>query len=712
MKASAVLIVALLVAMVLPVQAQEAEAGRIAFEDDAGDVEADVAGTSLGNPGGHYDHLDLVSAVMVEAPETFTVTLGVAALPDPSTPDTEGGTLRLGFHYVDMRYRVDISYCTVCYPGGVWWANLYASPDEADNWTQRAFANYMDDALTEDRDADTLSFTFDRELILDQNGAPAFPGRSLDRFWARSVHWSSGSDIYVFEQQVPQPPFNVVDEAPDDADFVDGELAILHGLRQTGHARLYSDVPYRASNGEATTFLYEITAENTGDEADIFTLTARGIPADWDVTFPVPDLALGAGESTVLPVLVSVPFAHRHGTVDTMVVEMQSAADPGSTGRLELGIRYVDPPQPAGHHDTVHLHSNVQDADPADICTYFCWFSDEAFMNTLEDDPLDTGNPVPAWNYGTGLNENGTQTRFRWELPLSPALRLGLDFDVNGTGELLFPVDVTVPIQQARLRGELVRYGPEQVQDGENGQTFFFQESTPLATFQSERVDLSGEHTFQLEMTPTPESDYIPYHPANQMVLEVVLEGTTVLGTSRNLQPVMQPGGTMTLPLLEYHDPVDDLFGSLTGPVLTIEDRAQRILNPGDVALFHVELRDAGQGAGTYRFSAAGLNAEWAAFPAGTTVTLDAGSTVTVPVQVRVPADAFDGDKADLFIQAVNAGNETQRALARVVVDVDTDAQHGDDSDVKVDVSQDAPTVSLLAVVALVGAAVAVARRR
>lgn len=713
MKVRTVLMVAFLVAMALPAQAQEPdEPGRVALEDDSGDVEAVVAGTSVGDPAGQYDHLDIVAAEMVEDQQTFTGSIQVARLPDPETGDQEGPVLRLGFHFGDMEYRIQFAGCVFCYPGGNYYAYLNARPDDADNWTTVASASTFDGDLTVDYETSTLAWTFDRDLIQDQNGAPPFPGRTLDRFWAESLHWLGSGGIYVFNQEL-DAPFQVADEAPDDADFADAVLEIVHGIQQTGHARLRSDVPYRASNGEATTFLYEVTAVNIGDEQDIFTLQATDMPAAWDVTLPIQDLVLGAGKQTTLPVLVSVPFAHKHGDVDTMVLEMHSTSDAQSIGRMELGIRYVDPPQPAGHHDTVHFHSNVQEAAPTDPCAHVCYFSDEAYMNTLQEDPLDTGNPVPARNYGTNVNETGAHSRFQWELPLSPALRLGLDFDIDETGTLTFPVETTAPFQEAFLRGALIRYGPTEVQDGQTDQFFFFQETTILAEFRSDPTDMgpNSDHTFEATLVPTPESDYIPYDPANQLSLVVRLEGTSAPGTVRSAQPVMLPGGSMTLPLLEYHDPVDDLFGDLTGPVMTVLDRAQRIQNPGDLALFHVELRDAGDGAGTYRLSTAGIHPEWASFPAGKTVELPEDGTVTVPVQVRIPDDAFDGETADLFVQAVHADDETLRALARMVVDVDTDTDHPDDSDVHVDTVRDTPGVSVVAALALLGAALATRRR-
>ena len=72
---------------------------------------------------------------------------------------------------------------------------------------------------------------------------------------------------------------------------------------------------------------YEVTITNTGDGSDTFDLTVSGYA--WATTISDNSVTLGAGESAVVTVEVTIPGDAADGDMDTVTVTATSSGDPG-----------------------------------------------------------------------------------------------------------------------------------------------------------------------------------------------------------------------------------------------------------------------------------------------------------------------------------------------------------------------------------------------
>src|SRR5687768_11381709 len=109
--------------------------------------------------------------------------------------------------------------------------------------------------------------------------------------------------------------------------------------------------------------------------------------------------------------------------------------------------------------------------------------------------------------------------------------------------------------------------------------------------------------------------------------------------------------------------------------MIAVQGEQQRMVNPGKTALFDLELMNHGTESATYDLEVTGAVSSWARIVGDRRVTLPAGSTRPLGVAVTAPASAADGDQADLVLAAVDAGDPTARTLARLLAEVDTEAE-------------------------------------
>lgn len=667
--------VVLLALMMVPIPVVAQDAGDQVFEepvrvlDDAtGDYYVSLRdGPGINDPIPYYEFLDMDWLDITESDEGFLFTIKVVDIEGPldeTVGFSDGGFFWIHFRHNDWDYRLEIER-----PSGQleieYFAVLRGKFMDADDW---GFLWRDDENIAWDLNSDTISFFLARDEIPDGRGAAPYLGRSLTDFWVIASQRSSHAEA-DFNGQTLQFPWELFDRMPDTGV---GEVAfnVQGGLQQSGHAQLQSDEPYRASNGEATTFLYTVNATNTGDAPDLFALEAIRVPNGWIVDLPLAGVQLDGGESIAVPVLVTTPFAHIHGGTQEFVLEMRSTTDPGAVGRIELGVRYLEIPQPAGHHDVVFLHSiaNTQTASFNSVFAALFQPSGSMYFNTLETDESADDVPVTAFA-GLGLAE------FTWFIPLEPTLRLGMDWDLTRTGETSFEIQSLVPIQDATLDGTFL------LRQAGDGNFFFGDSGTPLASFSDSGISWGPGATngFTLPITPLDAGDYIPYAASNELWLRIDLSGTGISVFNQNTVPALDAGGWFKLPLLEYEDDISDAFDALSGARMAPLTPPTRDANPGDVILFDVELSASDAASGDYRLELSGAHADWATIVTDDRVPVGT-EPVTASVVVEVPDTAEDGDRADLFLQAVHASDPQRRGLIRLVVDVDTDTEHDDDA--------------------------------
>ncbi len=692
-----------------PLTTGQAPAPATLLDDPTGDITAQAEGAQQTPPGDHYAYLDLKSLTIQEDRGGFTFTLSVKDLNAP-TEDvwSDGGTYTIQFTHNDRAFRLEMGLCFFCIPSDYAWSRLSARPVDSDAWSQQWQKGGAEGPI-QDRASDQLVQRVARDDLRDLSGAKPGAGRLFTEVSVQSIASISSASI-GFSEDLPRAtsPVKIGDRMPDDG--AGGPFQVQLGVTQTGHARLATDRPMRASNGEATTFIYTITASNIGDKSDLFELTIMGAPTGWNVILPIAAVQLEAGASRELPVLVTTPFRHLHGAEQTLHVHMTSTSDRSAVGRVEIGVIFNEIPQPAGHHNQLWFHSHPGDEFSSTIGQLFPGNDGGAYMNALQDDENDDRKPVTGFNWGMRMDPEPV-AESRWLIPLDPGLMMGLDFELGKTGTVVAPIQGGAGLSAAQLGGRLILLGPltDETSDFPYGerQTTVLANLTPDAPIDA---GAGASQEFRATLTPTDEADYIPYDPANNLILELRLTTRQPRTFTTADAPKLMPGGTMTLPLLEYHDPVDDVFESLHGPLLRSVGSQQRMVNPGATAIFEVEVENARDEGATYQVALTGTKLDWARIVDASRLKMTPGASATVAVAVQVPANAADGELIDLVLSVEDIHDPTARGLIRLLAEVDTDAEHANDAAPLASADKQSPGLPLAWLIAL-GVALASRRR-
>lgn len=694
------LALALLLLLPLPAPAQE-DAPPL-LEDDEGDVALAAQGTQGPTAAAAYPAVDLVALRLVEEPTSFTWQVQVADLrPGNEETGVDGSAYVVTFTHNGREFQLEVYYGLPAINGDLVFPNLSSRDNPDAEW---AYVWGDPRAITLDYAADVLAVTLPRDILADADGASPYPGRSLEAIGVSASSTLSGGSAQVIVE-VPLPT-TVADHMPEPGQPL-AVFPVQLGVVQQGDARLFSDMPFRASNGEATTYVFDVQAQNLGDGEDVMELVAVGVPSKLTVVLPVPLLVLGAEGTQDVPVLVTVPFGHDHGSAARFLLELHSQNDRDSIGRLEMGIRFLAVPQPAGHHDTVFLHSHPSSGAGAGLLNY-----DVGYMNTLEDDPNDALRPMHAGGLSTGLNDAfQPQYRSQWTYALGPALEMGLDTDLTRNGAFAIPLETTVPMlgttmQVAVSVEDEFLFGPVF-----NSDTTIIAASQPTAPFD---LPPDSKHVFEGELVPDPSGDAVPYQAGRNLYLhiEVITMGPVPTLGAAEVSWAIPPGGSVRLPVNEWHDDVDDALALLDGPTLHAVDEQERRVNPGEAIIFDVEVENPTDRTLSMRLEVTGSNAAWASLP-DDAFAVPAGAVANFTVVVRAPDDAVHGERADLIVQVYPAKNPAARGLLRLVAVVDTSEDLPDEATAaqKLGKSKDTPAPGSL-FVALVLVALALNRRR
>lgn len=468
-----------------------------------------------------------------------------------------------------------------------------------------------------------------RQFLTDENGATPFPGQTLTKFAVESYTIQArGSDEFTI---------NDFDRMPDEG-VSPRAYEVLHGLLPTGDARLFSPNPSRGSNGASSTYVYSVIAGSEAIEQRTYRLAVQAAPDGWSVTLPSNVMNLAPQEYREVPVVVAVPFQHRHGDQEVIDLQLVDAEDDAHHAELQLSIVYHEIPQPAGHHNTLYFHSQgyndnaLSPARPTDAPTIF--------MNTLDGDETDTQQQVPA------VNPSIASETFRWEILLDPSLRLGLDFDLEDVGTLTASIATQSPTVGASISGELyVRTGNR----------------TVLASISSQDLadqPMGGTWNVELPLMPHLDGDFFRYEGPTSMVLGLYFHpGRTATDTTPET-PVMLPGGQLVLPLNEYREPLaDGQFKDQQNALVPI-GRVQRAANPGDEILFRAQFTEPAQ---NYDLRLLGAGSEQCQ------IVIRDG---VVNVILTIPADIL-ADNIDLILQATPLVESSPYGLLRFLSIID-----------------------------------------
>lgn len=677
MRSLPILLLALTLVLPTPTSAQDAPAAGTpvrVLDDPAGDVQ--VGDTGQGLPTGGNPYVDIRTLDIEERDDLFIFTYKPEGVPaQPEAPILGSANHRIAFRHNNADFSIYI-WRQVLVQTPSYYVDLAASYGGQEGGAYNALVATVGDA-------GLLTIEVPRLLLADADGAPPFPGRLLEGFAAYSD--TGGGSICILEcQELAHQHDEAVSTTP---------FEVKLGVEQSGHARLASPTPYRATNGQAGATIFEVEAHNLGTVAETFDLSTAKVPAEWKVRLPQAQVRLDPGASATFPVLLEIPFQHVHGRLQTFLVEMHSPTDPGTVGRIELGLHFVDPPQPAGHHNAVYLHSNVPTNElDAAIGDAISGNGPWATMNTLETDPLDAAVAVPGrfWD----INTEGSTPRsiFRWFVPLSPGLRMGIDTDLTAVGDIHLPVGTTLPMDNTVLEGYLAVVVPESQYHG----WLSWEESATVATIPptaATSIAANGQAILEGSLLPAATGDLVPFHPGQQLVLVLNVSFDRPATFLAPEAPSLLPGGYLTAPLSDYSDPVDQTLSTLAGLSLTAKDGQDRRAPPDSTAVYTLELTGP---AGEYRLAAYGTDQSWVRFADGDTVTVTDGP-VTAYALVDVPSGTPDGTVADFVVEAAHREMLDARAVLRLRLTADPAAPAAEDVPQGVqDLQSPAPVAALL----------------
>ena len=530
----------LLTLLPAPVLAQEATQAPLA-EDPAGDVTGRAIGTDQRNPVNGFDDVDLTGLWLWEDPDAFHLKLGLAHMDGQPGPDQPATFVRFTFDGVEHEVWQGRSA-----DNQAWFSDLSAGePGEPYPRLVAQLRSFYD------LEAGLVWTDIPRELVVGKSGGNPGRGDVLENVFvvARAV----GAQVASFnlaEAGLTGPVVDVGDRLPD----AEG-LAVpvqFGGATSGGGIELTTPTPYRASNGGDGVFVYDLVARNGGEAERELVLDPMHVPGGWNLTLPGDRIRLGAGESVAFQAVLHTTFMHQHGTSRAFHLRLADPEDPAAFAQLELGVHYLAVAQPAGHHDTLFLHTHPWSTTARHANAVFGATNGYLTFNTLEEDPEDSREPLVA--YGTSPYYGSVDDWYGWAGCLDPALAVGLRFDLARTGQISLPVTSGKPLPSASLSGRILYVPPSPDVHYCFPSEYYELEPVELATIEATAaasLDANAPHVFEALITPLVARQ--DYQDGGRLVLELSVSGGGVsTGGIAGLE--MLPGGYLSLPLLEYND--------------------------------------------------------------------------------------------------------------------------------------------------------------
>lgn len=725
----------LLVALLLtaPASAQVA-----AWSDPEGDQTITYSGTQQGsygaevpNEAGWYPQFDIVRAGMFEeTPDDIVFELMVTS-EEPSGSEPDDSYLvsyKLHFTYHEEPFRLNVYW----YPS---WADMpftYLERLEGDYWQ---YVTWVETGPHPDGEGWTM--TLPKWDLRDLQLIPAREGDAISDIhavaersefdWSSPVPRPAGFQIFsggCVDEDSDSPDlggpgcgFNPRDEAGTAASPL-GSYVLTESPEGLGHILLETERPFRASNGLATTYVYQMRLFNLDDEPDTVSLAAANIPANWDIYLP-PRVDLEAGQIKDIRMAVSVPFGHKHGESASVDILAKSQRDPQSTSETTLIVFWPEIAQPSGHHPRLYFHADG----------YRRW------MNTAQEDPeADGSGVVGASRWACTLcvqnGDDGPKTvisedEYYWYLYLRPGLFTGLDFDTTGTveGNLDIAVDETI---DSTVTTQLMLYREDQdplVIAEQIQQVAFTAGEARSVAVSMPVVDTADRIPFETNSALYFNIDV--YHivddpsEADPETVQAFLVGNPLSGMDYPAE-LYSGNSYLDLPLLDYHDDVDPgLLDALTRLQLEAPEEVVRPVNPGKTAAYFFEVVNKGDLDDTVEWSIEGPKADWASVvPVQSKV--GSQSKATVAIRVDVPADAISDEVADLLLVGQSTKDPDAQVFGNFQAYVETDADIPDESDrfaelqgtAEKDEAKGAPFPTVVAAMAALGVAVFARRRQ
>lgn len=628
----------ILLAATVPTTARAAEEPLLT--DPQGDAEwvPTVVGQPLpGAPAGSsplVEGNDLLALRAAESEDALAITVHVVSM--QGEPQGTATLTQLAFR--DREYQLAMGYFTGTLSTSKGASYAYLQVREGDAWSYVARL----DAPLVDRDAGTITASVQKVLLMD--GQRRIPARGDAVEVVRVLADANYVGLGVASARVRDEMAGGATLTMGLGDFVSGDLAMTAPDR------------VRVSNGGATTFVFQVELRNAGDAAHEMRLGIEDLPDGWQARVQQ-TVTIAAGAEKSVSVLVSVPFAHEHGGYSSLNLTALSARDAATQGRMRLGVLHTPIPQPAGHHSDLFLHAQNNYGGPLGPPFEATMPSAWGWMNTDAEHATDHAFVTPA-----GTSNGGPV----WWIPLNPRLLMGLDFDLDGTGTLQGAI--AGGAGEVELIAEL--YYWRDTSGG--GESILVAEGTPTAV----TLDRQGEAAFTLALTPTEESDYIPYAPDTYLALMLAAPGLmpeTLTGNPARPRLMTEPF-KLSLPLNEYHDRLSGASEVSSGLELVAKGAVEKTGRGGSTQTYAFDL--SGTPGATVVVDLAGNDAHVGrAVPAGTLIL---GETATeILVGVELPADANPGQEFEVLLFVHARDDPTQVAIARTSTRV---AAQGEDA--------------------------------
>ena len=640
-----------------------------AFQDAAGDVMAQPAGAAPpDNP--QVQSTDLLALDVLEGDYDWTFTLSVASF------GQQGGTINT--------YTTDFTFDDATYR--VWMLRSRFDPSSQPLLRAQLqladgdqFNKIIDLDLVEE--GSSLTVRFEKLYIASLEGHAPTPGSELADVVVRSTaDLGFGSVV----------PVQLVDT-------LEGQAPIVYtkGGDANGHIVLEPANPVRISNGGSATFVYTVHVQNLGETEDTVQLSITDVPDGWTGKV-YPQYTIPPGEEAPIVVIATLPFGHTHGGFSALTLLAKSTRDPAVTASVRLGVVHTPIPQPAGHHGELYLH-----AVPADSGAFQTAFPRTlATMNTLSDHSEDLPEATPTGDIQDGPQQGPPV----WRIDLGPQLAMGLDFDLERQGSVTGSL-VGRTTGAGELSAELWLI------QGDEDKALLA--TAPPAAL---TLDLQGATPFAFVLTPTPEADFVPYAPGQNLQLRLALTTESPCCPPQSQPGILTEGFEMKLGLNEYHEaPVINEEGAEVIATLeaTADGAIEKRARPGTTMTYAYHVRNAGAEPVDVRIEVEGTAKEHLTVLPGLEWRLEPGATQRVLIGTRVPADANEGEILEGVLVIRAANDPANLVIARTSTVVSSTDAAADESGILAEAqgTRDTPLGAALSVLA--AAVVArLARRR
>lgn len=622
---------------------------EMVLEDPAGDVASTLSTWN--------EPVDLRSLEIVEEKDEILFKLTIE--------DVEGSQEIPQF--TNVNYRTEMKY------GDVSWTLVLRKSVDLDMQVRWFGSLFNQDAqfgfgrsVSTAADGNTVTMTVPRGALMDENQQQLFRGRTLDDIKVSS----SSRQINIGDVR----PTSASDFMPDDKIGIQWQAAL--GPKQVGDSFLYSNMPFRASNGEATTFAYEVSLLSTEDAP--MTLRIDNVPDGWNIILPEEEIS---GSDTTVPVLAQIPFRHLHGVTETFSLIAERGED---YTELQLGVHFLDPAEISGHHDTAYIHSAY--GGETSINDVVKLEHSYGFFSTDEDDEQATGQTIYP-DQGSITCEGGTYACERFWL-YTPLFN-GFDANVDEMGTMQVHVNFPMTAVESKAMIEITHGSAH---DGFTEELVFQGESELTG-------QVSGDVTYEIPLETLPYADRIDLARFQFLEIEVEIMYQSVnqpanIGDETPLR-VGITGGFMQLPLNDYHDDVTAYFDGIPSLQLHVPEEIKTV-NDGETRLFPVHLQNIGTTELELHLELIG---EEATLAADEIMKVAPGEMVEIFVAIS-PEGTRNGDQTDAVLTI--HGEDTQEIVTLRAITTDQDVP--DDAEAAAELEeQETPWPVLLTVLALVG---------